>query len=80
MAHHGKTEDGITLTIRADYNRTAFLGEYRGGNNYGINTRWQMDEHYDSMYFNGYKSKEDVDAVINDGFSYCKQVKNFLKQ
>lgn len=80
MAHHGKTEKGITLTIRADYNKTAFLGEYRWGNNYGINTRWQMEDHYDSQFFNGYNKPEDVQVVVDDGFNYCIQVKNFLKQ
>jgi len=80
MAHHGKTEDGITLRVRLDYHRAAFLGEYRWGNDYGINTRWQVDEHYDSQFFNGYNSADDVKAVVDDGFFYCKQVKNFLKQ
>ena len=80
MAHHGRTEDGIRLSIRADYGKTAFIGEYRWGNDYGINTRWQIDDHPDSQHFHGYNKEEDVQAVVEDGFAYCKQVKNYTKK
>jgi hypothetical protein len=80
MAHSESIREGIRLVVRQEFGAKAYLGEYRWGNNYGINARWQLDEHYDSQFFNGYNTPEDVQTVVDDGFNYCIQVKNFLKQ
>lgn len=80
MAHSGSTREGVRLTIRPEYGNKAYLGEYRWGNDHGINTRWQIEKFpYESQHFHGFDTKEDVQRVVDEGFAYCIQVKNFLQ-
>lgn len=80
MAHSNTTKGGVRLVVRPEYGNKAYIGEYRWGADYGINTRWQVEKYpHESQYFHGFDSEKDVEAVVNESFAYCLQVKKFLE-
>lgn len=73
MSYNGMTKNGIRLTVKQEYGKKAYLGEYRWGNNEGINTRWDIDCHPNAQFYKDYKYKRDVDSLVEEGFNYCIQ-------
>lgn len=78
MSHNGKSRDGIRLSVKQEYGKKAYLGEYRLGADQGINVRWELGLPEDCQHYVNYKSEKDVEMVVDEGFRYCASIPKFL--
>lgn len=77
MSFNGQTRDGIRLSVKPDFKKKAYFGEYRFANGWGINTRWDLDCHKSAQHYKAYNDISDVQSVIDEGFKYmlgCKKM------
>ncbi len=75
MAFNRHTENGVTLSVRQDFKKTAYIGEFRWNNGWGINVRWDLDCHVESQHYKKYETNKDVQDVVSEGFRYCEILK-----
>lgn len=78
MSHSGSVRDGVRLTVRQEYGKKAYLGEYRWNNDHGINVRWQLEKIEDTQHYTGFETEQSVQDVVNESFKYCLAVKDYL--
>ena len=78
MSHNGETRDGVTLTVRQDYKKKAYFGEFKFGQS-SIQMRWDMDCHAGAQHERKYDDRQDVEDVVNEGFAYCIALKKMLQ-
>lgn len=77
MSFNGQTRNGVRLTVKPEFKKKAYLGEYRFANGWGINTRWDLDCHKDAQHYKPYDDIADVQSVVDEGFEYvlkCKRI------
>lgn len=78
MSFNGNTRNGVRLTVTPEFNKKAYLGEYRFSNGWGINTRWDLDCHQNAQHYKTYDDIKDVQSVVDEGFEYLLRCKKSL--
>lgn len=77
---NGMTRGGITVSIRAEYGKKAYIGEYSWSGGYGVNMRWSLELSDGDHHYHTYASQQDVQGAVSQGLDYCLAVKRMVEK